>query len=140
VEIKVKKLNENAILPSKAHTTDSGWDLYSLETTTLAPNKVTVVKTGLAFQLPRNHELQVRPRSGVSTKTPFQVILGTVDQSYTGECSIMVYNTSNETIALNGGYKLAQAVLAPVVESTICVVTELTETVRGSKGFGSSGV
>lgn len=140
MEIKVKRLDIKAKLPSKLRSSDSGWDLYSLAETTLAPNQTAIVSTGLAFGIPRGHEVQVRPRSGVSAKTPLRVILGTVDQAYRGEVGIIVQNTSNTIQSIPAGYKLAQAVLTILPDSSIIEVTDLDDTDRGGLGFGSSGI
>jgi len=140
MEIKVKKLDLNAKIPTKARISDSGWDLYSLKEMTLSPMQTVVVPTGIAFSIPKKHEIQVRPRSGVSTKTSLRVILGTVDQEYRGEVGIMVQNTSDVTVNIPEHFKLAQAVLTPLPESTMIEVNDLDDTSRGSNGFGSSGV
>lgn len=128
------------MLPTKERKSDSGWDLYALKEITLAPNQTTVVPTGLAFSIPKRYEIQVRPRSGVSTKTPLRVILGTVDQEYRGEVGIMVQNTSDTVFVIPKHFKLAQAVLTELPESSMIEVKELDDTNRGNKGFGSSGV
>ena len=133
-------LSEGAILPSRAHPTDSGLDLYTAEPIILQPNETKIVRTGVTFVIPEGYEIQVRPRSGVTSKTPLRVHFGTVDQSYTGDCSIIVTNTGTEALLLQSGHKLAQAVLCPVMILNPIVVTELPKTSRGAKGFGSSGV
>jgi dUTP pyrophosphatase len=140
VEIKVKRLHSEIKLPTKSHPSDSGWDLYSSEFVTLEPKQTVVVKTGLFFQLPKGHEMQVRPRSGVSSKTSLRVIFGTIDSSYRGEVGIIVENTSNDPITIPSQFKIAQGVLCPVIESTISEVLTSDDTVRGDKGFGSTGV
>lgn len=140
MEIKVKRLDVNAKLPTRERTSDSGWDLYALKEITLAPLETLIVPTGIAFSIPKRHEIQVRPRSGVSTKTPLRVIFGTVDQEYRGEVGIMVQNTADTSINIPQHYKLAQAVLTPIPESTMIEVTDLDDTSRGNNGFGSSGV
>lgn len=140
MEIKVKRLNQNAKLPTKAHASDSGWDLYAAQEMSILPMQTLVIPTGLAFSIPTGHEIQVRPRSGVSTKTPLKVILGTVDQGYRGEIGIMVQNVSNESQVIPNGYKLAQAVLTILPKSSMVEVNDLDETSRNGSGFGSSGV
>lgn len=140
MEIKVKRLDLEAKIPTKAHPSDSGWDLYALKTLSLAPSQTIVIPTGLAFGIPVGHEVQIRPRSGVSSKTPLRVILGTVDQSYRGEVGIIVQNTSNQIETIPAGYKLAQAVLTILPNSSMVEVSDLDDTSRGNSGFGSSGV
>jgi len=138
--IKVKKLSDKATLPTKAHLSDSGWDLYSSENRVLLPGQTSVIKTDIAFGIPSGHEIHIRPRSGVSTKTPLRVIFGTIDKNYTGECGVMVHNTGDTEFAIPAKYKLAQAVLQVLPMSIMEEVDSLEETDRGSKGYGSSGV
>jgi dUTP pyrophosphatase len=140
MEIKVLKLEPGARIPTKQNPTDSGWDLYSNAETTFYPFETRVVPTGLAFGVPKGHEIQIRGRSGVSVKTALKVLLGTVDQSYIGHVGIIVQNVSDKIVTIPSGYKLAQAVLSVIPISTISEVTELQDTSRGTSGFGSSGV
>src|SRR5699024_2229420 len=85
LQVGCKRLNGAAILPSKAHPTDSGYDLYASEDVIIEPGETAVVPTGIAVQLPEGYEAQVRPRSGVTAKTKLRVQLGTIDNGYTGE-------------------------------------------------------
>lgn len=140
MEIKVRKLNPNARIPTKAHTSDSGWDLYCLNDITIPAKSTIIVPTGLSLQLPSGYEMQVRPRSGVSTKTTIRVIFGTIDNAYRGEIGVMVDNIGEYPFLMPAGYKLAQGVLTNTTESSIVVVDELDNTNRGNRGFGSSGV
>jgi dUTP pyrophosphatase len=140
MEIKVLKLAPGAKLPTKTNPTDSGWDLYSNEEVTFYPFETRIVPTGIAFGIPTGHEIQVRGRSGVSVKTALKVILGTVDQTYTGPVGIITQNVSDKIVTIPPGYKIAQAVLSVLPESSMVEVFELKDTVRGSSGFGSSGV
>lgn len=138
--MKIKLLSENATLPTRAYATDSGLDLYTAEAITLYQYTTNVIKTDIAIQLPPNTEAQVRPRSGVTSRTPLRVQLGTIDNSYTGNIGIIVDNIGDQTIELPKGYKLAQLVVAPVIYPDIELVDELSNTDRSENGFGSSGV
>jgi len=140
LEIKVKKLHENAIIPTKAHESDSGWDLYILDDIEIKPKDTVIIPTGIAIKLPPNTEAQVRPRSGVTSKTKLRVQLGTIDNDYTGDIGIIVDNIGDESIALNSGYKLAQLVVQQLPSTVMDVVDDLERGARGDKGFGSSGV
>lgn len=162
-----KRLTESAILPVRAHNTDSGFDLYADETVVVRANETVLVKTGIAVQLPPGYEAQVRPRSGISSKTPLRVILGTVDNGYRGEISIIVdngfvpsqdiqlsYNDEGDIVGVDlydddytdsfkieKGSKIAQLVVAPYYTGTSYEVKEeLSESERGANGFGSTGV
>ena len=138
--MKIKLLSEHATLPTRAYPTDSGLDLYTAEAITLYQHTTNIIPTDVAIQLSPNTEAQVRPRSGVSSRTPLRVQLGTIDNSYTGNIGIIVDNISDNTIELPKGYKLAQLVVAPIIYPTIELVDELGETKRGTNGFGSTGV
>lgn len=95
MEIGFKRLTDDAILPTKAHATDSGFDLYANEDVIIEPGETELIKTGIAVHLPDGYEAQVRPRSGVTSKTKLRVQLGTIDNEYTGDIGIIVENNSS---------------------------------------------
>ncbi|XWX32008.1 dUTPase [Staphylococcus phage PG-2021_27] len=136
--IEIKLLNESAILPKRENDTDSGLDLYSNETVTIEPNSTKVVSTGVAINLDKGFEAQVRLRSGLTSKTKIRVQLGTIDKTYQNELGVIVDNIGNEPITIEKGKKFAQLVVAPVVYPKPKVVKEFSnKTERG--GFGSTG-
>ena len=139
--IKVKKLNANAILPTRAHEGDAGVDLYLSEDTTIFPGDTVLLPTGLAIAIPFGFEGQIRPRSGVSFKTGLRVCNapGTIDTSYRGEVKIIMQNTGDTVYTLAQGDRIAQLVIAKVYLPDFEFVEELDDTTRGSGGFGSSG-
>lgn len=139
-KLKVKLLNEDAKIPTKAYPTDSGFDLYTSEAVEIYPLETRVIKTGVAIGLPPGFEAQIRPRSGVSTKSPLKVILGTVDQTYVGDLGIMCQNISNKPYSIPKGFKLAQVVPMEVPKFEVELETELEDTDRSDSGFGSSGI
>lgn len=139
IKVGFKKMSENAIIPTKAHPTDSGFDLCVPETTIIDFSRTIVVDTEIAIKLPPGYEAQVRPRSGVTSKTTLQVHLGTIDNGYTGSIGIIVKNTGGMTTRLEKGYKLAQLVIAPIPAIETYEFTSDEETERGKNGFGSSG-
>lgn len=160
IKVGFKRLTDNAILPVKAHPTDSGFDLFANEDEVIEPGETVVVKSGIAIQLPPGYEAQVRPRSGVTSKTKLRVQLGTIDQGYTGEIGIIVDNTeTNSTIAGRGtdgrisravksqygyyhirkGDRIAQLVIQKLPMIDTYEFVDRAETARGSNGFGSSG-
>ena len=94
MKLQIKRLTETAILPVKAHATDSGFDLFADEDVIIEPGETAVIKTGIAIALPPNHEAQIRPKSGVTSKTDLRVQLGTVDEAYRGEIGIIVDTTA----------------------------------------------
>lgn len=160
IKVGFKKLTDDAILPVKAHATDSGFDLFANEDAIITPGETLVIKTGIAIHLPNLYEAQVRPRSGIKSKTKLRVQLGTIDNSYTGEVRIIVDNTNGNTnrggfnldgtttdslkymygcYGINKGDKLAQLVIAPIPVVEAYEIEKLPNTERGSNGFGSSG-
>ena len=96
VVVGFKRLSDDAILPTKAHPTDSGYDLYANEDVIIEPGDTAVVKTGIAVELPSGYEAQIRPRSGVTAKTKLRVQLGTIDNGFRGELGVIVDNIANK--------------------------------------------
>ena len=94
MKLQIKRLTETAVMPVKAHPTDSGFDLFADEDVIIKPSQRVAIKTGIAIALPPNHEAQIRPKSGISFKTDLDVKLGTVDEGYTGEVKVIVKNTT----------------------------------------------
>lgn len=147
IKVGFKRLTKDAILPVKAHGTDSGFDLFANEDDWVLPGDTIVIPTGIAIKLPPGYEAQVRPRSGVTSKTKFRVQLGTIDNDYTGEIGIIVDNILDpnldeglcDSYRIKKGDKLAQLVIAPVPMIEVYEIDELPNTERGSNGFGSSG-
>jgi dUTP pyrophosphatase len=143
--IKVKKLHLDAVLPKYNYPTDSGFDLHSIEEVILPPFGRALVPTGLSFQFDEGFEIQVRPKSGLAINQGLTVLNtpGTVDQGYSGEIKVIVFNTNNTTVTIPKGMKVAQGVLCPVMNGgkvDIVDVAELDETDRGNNGFGSTGI
>src|SRR5690606_19806136 len=92
MNVKVKLMHPDAVIPKKAHAHDAGFDLVAVEDTIIEPGATQLIKTGLAFELPPGYEMQIRPRSGVTLKTKLRVQLGTVDSNYRGEVGVIVDN------------------------------------------------
>lgn len=139
VAIGFKRLTDTARIPSKAHETDSGYDICSDEIAVLCPNTYYKVGTGIAAEIPPGYELQVRPRSGMSSRLGVVAAFGTVDQGYRGEIGVVLFNHGDRDVVVEVGDRVAQLVLCPVVESFAMEVEELSSTDRGTDGFGSTG-
>lgn len=139
--IKVKKLSENAVLPTRAHDGDAGVDLYLSEDVTIFLNDTVLLPTGIAIAIPYGFEGQIRPRSGVSLKTSLRICNspGTIDCSFRGEVKIIMQNTGDTVVTLSKGDRIAQLVIARVELPDFEFVNDLDDTDRGQKGFGSSG-
>lgn len=145
LDLKVQKVTSNAVLPKYAFTKDSGFDLHSTEEVHIGPFGRALVPTGLRVKLPENCELQVRPKSGLAINKGLTVLNtpGTVDNGYTGEIKVIVFNTNNFEVTIDKGMKVAQGVICPVFYGEFVKVTEVDDvenTDRGDNGFGSTGL
>lgn len=128
-------------LPSYATAGSAGLDLAAAEAATLAPGAWQAVGTGLALDIPEGFEGQVRPRSGWAAKHGITVLNspGTVDSDYRGEVKVILINHGSTAFEIEVGDRIAQLVIAPVVQAELSLATSLPETERGSGGFGSTG-
>lgn len=138
LNIKVKLLKDTAVLPAYQTPGASGFDLVAAETLEIPPHATGLVSTGLAMEIPDGHEIQIRPRSGLSLKTPLKVLLGTLDADYRGPIGVIVFNASNTAQTVLQGTRIAQGVLQAVPQANFVLVDELGETERGEGGFGST--
>ena len=139
---KIKKLNNDAIIPTFANKGDAGMDLYVTEDAVIKSHSFGVVSTGLAVEIPENYEIQIRSRSGLAAKSGIAVLNapGTIDCGYRGEIKIILFNVSNNDFEVKKGMRMAQMVVSKLTEFEIEEVTDFTSTTeRGSNGFGSSG-
>ena len=155
MKLKIKKLYPDAVIPKYQTKGASGFDLHALEDITILPGETKLVKTGLSVAVEEGYELQVRPRSGLSLKTPLRVANspGTVDSDYRGEVCVIINNTmeplmreytpeedDRQTFSLiKKGDRIAQGVICPVLQVEFEEVDNLDETDRGSGGYGSTG-
>lgn len=143
--LKFKKLSQDVKTPSYAYELDSGFDLYSTEKIVLDPLGRGLVPTGLSFDIPEGYEIQVRTKSGLAVNQGLIVLNspGTMDRGYIGECKVPVFNTNNNSVVIEKGMKVGQAVLCPVVCGRFVKfeeVNNLGESERGESGFGSTGI
>ena len=142
MNIKVKKLYKDVVLPEYKTSGAAAFDFESMIDIIINPNETKIIPTGLAFEIPDGYELQVRPRSGLSAKTKLRVSNspGTIDSDYRGEVCIILDNISSEEIyTINKGERIAQGVISKIEKITFEEVEELSETERGEAGFGSTG-
>ncbi|ASW43163.1 dUTP diphosphatase [Clostridium isatidis] len=141
-KLKVKRIHEDAILPNYAHYNDAGLDLYSIEEKVINPTESALIRTGIKIELPFQTEAQIRPRSGLALKNGITVLNtpGTIDEGYRGEIGIILINHGKEVFKVEKGMKIAQMVVKPVWKVDVEEVEELSEALRGDKGFGSTGV
>ena len=139
--MKIKLLDENAIVPAFANPGDAGADLYSLESVTIQGRTQKLVRTGIALEIPLGYMGLIRPRSGLATKLGIGMnSSGVVDSGYRGEISVTLINHSDQAHNISPGQRIAQIVFVPVVSGfNFEVVDELSDTERGSGGYGSTG-
>ncbi|MEK5057682.1 deoxyuridine 5'-triphosphate nucleotidohydrolase [Paenibacillus sp. FSL H7-0326] len=138
--MKVKKLHPDAVIPQYAKPGDSGFDLVAVEDVYMPAGETCKIPIGLAFEIPEGYEMQIRPRSGMTSKTKIRVQLGTIDSGYRGEVSVIADNIAKmASYYVHKGERIAQGVIAPVVKVEFEEVEELSTTERGSGGFGHTG-
>ena len=141
--MKVKKLNEKAILPTYGSEFSAGADLYALtdETITVNPGETVLVHTGLAMEIPMGYGGFIYARSGLATKKALAPAnkVGVIDADYRGEVMVALHNHSEKAAVIENGERIAQLVIAPFYKVEFELADELSDTVRGSGGFGSTG-
>lgn len=142
VKLKIKKLSPDAFFPKYAKQGDAGMDLFSMSEHILKPGERCLVSTGLSFEIPEGYEVQIRPRSGLALKKGISVVNtpGTIDSGYRGEIGIILINHGNEIFEIKKGDKVAQGVFNKIEKAEFEEVSELGESARGEKGFGSTSV
>ena len=143
MKIKVKKLNENAILPTYGSTSAAGADLYNLpgEDVVIPPHKTVLIHTGLAMELPEGYAGFIFARSGLATKEGLRPAncVGVVDSDYRGENQVPLHNDTDTEKTVHHGDRIAQMVILPCPMVEYTEAEELDETDRGAGGFGSTG-
>ena len=141
--VNIKKLNENAVIPTYGTEFAAGADLYACmdEAVTIAPGETHFVKTGLAMEVPVGYAGLIYARSGLACKKGLAPAnkVGVIDSDYRGEIMVALHNHSNEPVTVESGERVAQLVITPYIVAAFNQVEELDETVRGEGGFGSTG-
>lgn len=141
IELSVARLRGDAVLPSRAYAGDAGLDLATCERVELAPGERQVVATGLAVAIPPGYAGFVQPRSGLAARHGIAVVNspGLIDSGYRGEIQVVLLNTDRErTFVADAGERIAQLVVLAVPDVDVAEVTELPDSERGARGFGSS--
>lgn len=142
MKLKVKKLNDNAVIPEYQTEGAAGFDLVAAERCYVGRLERVLVSTGLAFEIPKGYELQIRSRSGLALNHGLIVINspGTIDSDYRGEVKVIMTNHGSSGMPIEPGDRFAQAVLSKITQGKIEVVDELSSTERGEGGFGSTDI
>lgn len=143
MDVKVKKLRENATLPEYQTDQAAAMDIHACIDAPMifGPLERFMVPTGLAFEIPEGYEMQIRARSGLSIKHGITMVngVGTIDADYRGELSILMINLSNETFTIEPDMRVAQMLVTKFEKVSWQLTDDLSETSRGAAGFGSTG-
>tara|TARA_B100001109_G_C18452458_1_gene285133 strand:+ start:13 stop:453 length:441 start_codon:yes stop_codon:yes gene_type:complete len=142
-EILIKRLSKDVALPKYETEGSSGLDLAANtdKQIKILPGKSEIIPTGLAVAIPKNFEIQIRPRSGLAAKSQISVLNtpGTIDADYRGELKVIIINLGTKSFFVENGTRIAQMVLCPIIKAKLKEVKILEDTKRGSGGFGSTG-
>ena len=141
IDVAVRRVHADAVLPSRAYEGDAGLDLAACEGVTLQPGERAVVGTGIAVEIPAGYAGFVQPRSGLASRHGVGIVNapGLIDAGFRGEIQVVLLNTdANEPFAVTPGMRIAQLVIAPVATVRLREVDELATSERGARGFGSS--
>ena len=142
MEIKIKKLKKDAVIPTKGSPFAAGSDLYSAETDlVIEAGKTAMIGTGLAMEIPEGYAGLVYARSGLACKEGLAPAnkVGVIDSDYRGEIKVALHNHSSERKTVKKGERIAQIVITPFLSADFCEAEQLNQTVRGEGGFGSTG-
>ena len=143
IEVKVVA-QQGAVVPCYKTEGAAGADVCAFikESVTIQPGTFAMIPTGLFFEIPQGYEIQVRPRSGLAAKNGITVLNtpGTIDSDYRGELKIILINLGNSDFIVNNGERIAQIIVSPVTVADFKLTDSLSDTQRGEKGFGSTGV
>jgi dUTP pyrophosphatase len=140
VTLKFVKISKNAEAPEYILDSDVGFDLKAIEDVSLFPLEQKTVRTGIAMEIPEGYVGLVRDRAGIIQKMNVHTVAGTFDSGFRGEISIMLVNMNDKTVGIEKGMRIAQIILIPVSRANIQEVKKLSDTERGKKGFGSTGM
>jgi dUTP pyrophosphatase len=140
--IKIKKLNDIAIIPTKGSEFSAGYDLYSCDKVMINPHETIKIGTGLSMELPRGYFGAIFARSGLATKNGLRPsnCVGICDEDYLGEYIVALYNDSDKTQVVNIGDRIAQLIILPYQQINFIEGCELSKTTRGCGGFGHTGI
>ncbi len=141
MQVKIKKLNENCILPKYQTEHSAGCDLHAVTSATVEPGETKLIGTGFAVEIPLGFAGFIFARSGMALKRGLAPAnkVGVIDSDYRGEVMVAVYNHSKTTQQIEQGERIAQLVILPVYQVEFTMIDEVTETDRGAGGFGSTG-
>ena len=136
----IKRITDNAIIPTRGSAEAAGLDLYASEGVSIGPGRRAAVSTGISIELPKDTYGRIAPRSGLAVKDGINVGAGVVDRDYTGEIKVVLFNHGRKPFNIKSGYKIAQLIVEKCVMVEVKEVEGVAETARGANGFGSTGI
>ena len=143
IKVLIKKLDSKVQIPRYKTDGSSGMDLMAFLDTSIniKPQESAIIPTGISIAIPKDTEVQIRPRSGLAAKSNISVLNtpGTIDSDYRGEIKIILFNHGKEEFVINSNDRIAQMILMPIIKAEFEEVENLPKTLRGSRGFGSTG-
>jgi deoxyuridine 5'-triphosphate nucleotidohydrolase len=134
-----KRLDPKAVLPARGSSLAAGLDIYAIEELTIQPGERVLARTGLAVAIPEGYYGRLAPRSGLATQKGLDTLAGVIDADYRGEIRCLLYNAGDEAIHLPVQSKICQLILEKIITPTAVWADEISDTDRGSGGFGSTG-
>jgi len=135
----VNKCDDAAIMPKRANANDAGYDLFAIDDVKIDAHGQDLIGTGLCVAIPKGYYGQIQPRSSLAVKYRVTPEGGVIDSGYRGEVKVILHNMSDNVFEIKKGNKIAQLILIKIITPDIMEVSELTTTVRGTGGFGSTG-
>ena len=140
INVRIKKLNEDAIIPTVGSKQAAGYDLYACKSVIIKPNSTEAVELGLSIEIPEGYFGGVFARSGLASKEGLRPAncVGVIDSDYRGEMRVMIHNDSDCERIIEKGQRIAQLVIIPYLSVNLIEVEQLSDTERGNKGFGST--
>ncbi|MCX6749989.1 MAG: dUTP diphosphatase [Candidatus Pacearchaeota archaeon] len=140
INLNFLKLSKDVESPDYALETDAGFDLKAFENVSIYPFEQKKVRTGIVIEIPKGYVGIVRDRAGIVQKMNVHTVAGTFDSGFRGEVSIILVNMNDKTVEIEKGMRIAQIILIPIVKAKIVEVNKLSQTERGERSFGSTGM
>jgi deoxyuridine 5'-triphosphate nucleotidohydrolase len=137
--LRFKQLDPKAVLPSRGSSQSAGLDIYAIEDLTIQPGERALARTGLAVAIPEGYYGRLAPRSGLATQKGLDTLAGVIDADYRGEIRCLLYNAGEHSIHLAAQSKICQLIIERIITPTAVWADEISDTERGSGGFGSTG-
>jgi deoxyuridine 5'-triphosphate nucleotidohydrolase len=139
MKIRVKKESEDITIPTRGHTLDAGWDLYSSEECYIAPNSRRLVDVGVRLEIPKGYVGLIWPRSGLAVNEGIDVFAGVIDSGYRGVIKVCLYNSSSEAVEIKKDDRIAQILFQETPAFELEEINDLSDSERKEGGFGSTG-